>query len=47
MTWMVLDVNAIDRLSATLAASARTPRDGLARFSHEELGVPLDVLLGA
>ncbi len=37
----------LDQVAGALAASARTPRDGLAAFCRDELGVPLDVLLGA
>jgi hypothetical protein len=38
---------ALDRLTVTLAISARTPRDGLAAFCRDELGVSLDDALGA
>ena len=38
---------ALDTLASAFAARARTPRDGLAAFARDELGVPLDVLLGA
>jgi hypothetical protein len=34
-------------LGSTLAARARTPRDGLAAFAEQELGLTLDDLLGA
>ena len=37
----------LDQIAASLAASARMPRDALARFSGEVMGVPFDVLLGA
>jgi hypothetical protein len=37
----------LDELTTTLATSARTPRDGLAAFCQDDLGLPLDVVLGA
>jgi hypothetical protein len=37
----------LDRLTASLAASARTSRDGIGQFADERLGVPPEVLLGA
>ena len=40
-------MKALDALASAFAAQARTPRDGLAAFARDELGVPLDVLLGA
>jgi hypothetical protein len=39
--------DALDRLSAELAGLAKTPRDALAAFAHDELGVAFDDLLGA
>ena len=33
-----------DKVETDLAASARTPRDALAAFAQDELGLPLDVL---
>jgi hypothetical protein len=38
---------ALERLAVELAGMARTPRDALASFAEDELGVTLDVLLGA
>jgi hypothetical protein len=38
---------ALDGLAAELACLARTPRDALAAFAEEEIGVGLEVLLGA
>ena len=38
---------ALDRLAAELAVSARTPRDGLAAFCRDDLGLTLDDVLGA
>jgi hypothetical protein len=37
----------MDQIAESLAASARTTRDGLAKFAENELGLTLDVLLGA
>jgi len=37
----------LDELEATLAASARTPRDGLAALCNDEMGLSLEVALGA
>ena len=38
---------ALDQLASDLAGLARTPRDALAGFAEEELGLGLDDLLGA
>jgi hypothetical protein len=38
---------ALDGLASDLAGLARTPRDALAAFAEAELGLSLDVLLGA
>ena len=37
----------LTQIAESLAASARTTRDGLAAFATDELGLSLDVLLGA
>jgi hypothetical protein len=36
-----------DKVAADLSASTRNPRDALAAFAQDDLGLPLDVLLGA
>ena len=38
---------ALDTLALDLAGMARTPRDALAAFAQEEMGLSLDALLGA
>jgi hypothetical protein len=37
----------LDKIAADVAASARNPRDALAAFAQQRLGLSLDVLLGA
>jgi hypothetical protein len=37
----------LDQIAASVAASARTTRDGLGAFAETELGVSVDVLFGA